>query len=34
MAPLGHLPLALNGEFDSFTMGIPKQGKGEKQENG
>lgn len=30
MAPLGHLPVALNGEFDSFTMGVPKQGKGEK----
>lgn len=30
MAPLGHLPIALNGEFDSFTMGIPKQGQGRK----
>lgn len=25
--------VALNGEFDSFTLEIPKQGKGEKEEN-
>ena len=30
MAPLGHLPIALNGEFDSLTMAIPKQGQGRK----
>lgn len=30
MAPLGHLPIVLNGEFESFTMGIPKQGQGRK----
>lgn len=30
MAPLGYLPIALNGEFESFTMGIPKRGQGRK----
>lgn len=28
--PLGHLPIALNVEFDTFTMRISKQGQGRK----